>query len=304
MKTKIGKYLAGLMFLFVLLGGIFVYEQASFSDGKLHIVICDVGQGDAIYIRTAGGKDVLIDGGPDDKILNCLSNHMPFWDKTLDLIVLSHPHADHLTGLISVLDRYSLIYYATENVQIPGVLLKKLQDGLAVKNITANYLKMGNRIAFADKTKIQTFWPDENSLEKYTIASKSANFSLDANGLCLVQLLSYGKFKLLLTGDVDVSVLNKVEDEIGDIDILKVSHHGSKTGTNQELLSVIKPEVAVVSVGKGNKYGHPAKQTLSFLNQARVRVFRTDKMGDVEIVSDGKSYNLTKNMVGGIFRLL
>jgi competence protein ComEC len=295
MKEKTVKYVLLFFALVVFLGGVFVYQQVRFGDGKLHVVFCDVGQGDAVYIRTASGKNILIDGGPDDKVLNCLSNHMPFWDKTLSLIVLSHPHADHLTGLISVIDRYSLIYYATEEVKISGILQKKLQDELAVKKITANYLQANDRIVFADQTKLLTFWPDENSLEKYIIASKSANFSLDANGLCLVQLLSYGKFKLLLTGDADISVLNKVEKEIGDIDVLKVSHHGSKTGTNPELLNSTTPELAVISVGKGNRYGHPAKQTLNFLTQFHIKTLRTDQVGDVEIVSDGKSYAINQD---------
>ena len=283
MRAKLIKYLLSLISLVILLGGVFTYKSASFNDGKLHIVICDVGQGDAIYIRTPSGKDILVDGGSNDNVLNCLSNHMPFWDKTIDLIVLSHPHADHLTGLISVLDRYSLIHYATENVQISGVLHKKLQDKLAEKNITANYLKMGDRIEFSDQTKFETFWPDENSLEKNIIASENNS---------LVQLLSYGDFEFLLTGDIDVSILNKIENEIGDIDVLKVSHHGSKTGINGEFLSTVTPELAVISVGKENKYGHPAWQTIDFLKKYSVEIFRTDKNGEVEIVSDGKTYKV------------
>jgi competence protein ComEC len=292
MKGKISKYLTSCFALIILLGGAFIYQQAHFNDGKLHVVFCDVGQGDATYIRTPSGKDILIDGGPNEKVLDCLSNHMPFWDKTIELVILSHPHADHLTGLISVVNRYSLMHYATEKVANQGFLLKKLQDELAVKKITANYLKTGDRIVFPDKTIIQTFWPDENSLEKYTIASKSAKFNLDANGFSLVQILSYESFRLLLTGDADASVLNGIENEIGDMDVLKVSHHGSKTGTNSEFLSSTTPELAVISVGKGNKYGHPAKQILNLLDQDGIKVLRTDKLGEIEIISDGEKWSM------------
>ncbi len=292
MKVKKTKYILTLIFLLVVLGGLFTYQQARFNDSKLHIVFCDVEQGDAIYIRTSGGKDILIDGGPSEKVLNCLSRHMPFWDKTIDLIILSHPHADHITGLISVLDRYSLMHYASEKVENLNFLQKRLQDKLAVKNITANYLKSGDRIVFSDKTEIKTFWPDKNALEKYTIASKSANFDLDANGLCLVQLLSFGDFNLLLTGDTDISILNRIEKEIGDIDVLKVAHHGSKTGTNMQFLNEIMPELAVISVGKDNRYGHPARQVLDLLEKENIKTLRTDKDGEVEIIVDGKWYQI------------
>jgi competence protein ComEC len=290
MQTKLAKYLTGFISLFILLGGVFVFQQARFGDGKLHVVFCNVGQGDAVYIRTPSGKDVLVDGGPDNRVVDCLSNHMPFWDKTLDLVILSHPHADHLTGLISVLNRYTVMHYATEKVQISGVLLKKLQAELAAENITANYLKTGDRIVFSDQIEFSTFWPDQDSLEKNTIASKNQ----DKNELSLVQVLSYGNFKLLLTGDIDVSTLNKVESEIGDIDILKVSHHGSKTGTNEKMLKILSPEVAVISVGK-NKYGHPAREVLDLFKQNGIKTLRTDNLGDIEIVSDGQSFGLTSN---------
>ena len=132
-------------------------------------------------------------------------------------------------------------------------------------------------------------------MEKYTIASKSANFDLDANGLCLVQLLSFFDFSLLLTGDTDVSVLNMIEKEIGDVDILKVSHHGSETGTNNRFLNEITPEMAIISVGKDNKYGHPAKKVLVLLEEEKIRAFRTDKNGEVEIITDGEKWTLNTN---------
>ncbi len=295
MKIKRTKYILTFFSLVILLGGLFTYQQAKFNDGKLHVVFCDVGQGDAIYIRTPSGKDILVDGGPSDRVLNCLSRHMPFWDKTIDLMILSHPHADHITGLISVLDRYSLIYYASEKVENLNFLQTRLQDKLAAKNLTANYLKTGDRIVFSDKIEIKTFWPDKNAVEKYTIASKSANFDLDANGLCLVQLLSFADFKLLLTGDTDISVLNRIEKEIGDVDILKVAHHGSKTGTNSQFLDEITPEIAIISVGKDNKYGHPTKEVLDLLEEKKIKTLRTDENGEVEIIVDREKWMLNAN---------
>src|SRR3989337_4197125 len=102
--------------LLFLLGCIFVYQNIIYNDKKLHVVICNVGQGDAIFVRTPSGSDILIDGGPDDSVLNCLGKHMPFWDRTLELVMLSHPHTDHFMGLFSVLQNYKVTAFASENL--------------------------------------------------------------------------------------------------------------------------------------------------------------------------------------------
>src|SRR3989344_6568995 len=102
--------------LFFLLGCILVYQNITYNDKKLHVVFCDVGQGDAIFVRTPNGSDILIDGGPDDSVLNCLGKHMPFWDRDLELVILTHPHSDHFTGLFSVLKTYKIEIFATEEL--------------------------------------------------------------------------------------------------------------------------------------------------------------------------------------------
>ncbi len=292
MKTTINKLVAIFISLIILLGGIYVFQESKFKSEDLRVVFCDVGQGDAIYIKTPGGQDILIDGGPDEKVLNCLSKNMPFWDREIELIVATHPDADHITGLISVLDRYSLINYVSEKTENQGILVKKLQAKLAEKKITANSLKSGDRIVFADQTKIEVLWPSENVLKNNTIALKNSYSIITDNDLSIVTLLTYGDFKLLLTGDAGVSVLSIIQDEIGDIDILKVPHHGSKTGMDQKILSSITPEVAVISVGKNNRYGHPAKQIMELLLDNNIKTLRTDQVGDIQITSNGKSYAL------------
>jgi competence protein ComEC len=137
----------------------FFYQNAKFNDDKLHLIVYNVGQGDAIFIRTPNGSDILVDGGPDDSVLNCLSSHMPFWDRTIELMVMTHPHVDHLTGLISVLNRYRVMPYVTENVQNGTASVKRLQAALAAQGLTAKYTLAGDRIDFSDKTQILTVWP-------------------------------------------------------------------------------------------------------------------------------------------------
>jgi competence protein ComEC len=278
------------------LGGFFFYQSAKFNDGKLHLVVCNVGQGDAIFIRTPNGSDILIDGGPDDSVLNCLSSHMPFWDRTIELLVLSHPHTDHLTGLISVVNRYKVMHYVTENVQNGASSLKRLQAALAVHDLIAKYTFSGERIDLSDKTYLLTVWPTSGWMKSLELQDnnnlQTEGSSLDTNGFCLIQLLVFGNFRALLTGDAGSIVEDKVAAQVGKIDVLKVSHHGSKTGLSSWFLEKTSPKLAIISVGAKNKYGHPAREALDLLKSHNIKTLRTDKDGEVEIVTDGKTINL------------
>ena len=288
------KYLYSIFIALVLLGGLFFYEYFRFNDGKLHLVMCDVGQGDAIFIRTANGSDILIDGGPDDSVLTCLKNHMPFWDRDIEIMVLTHPHADHLTGLISVVKRYNVMHYFTENVEHKTLINKKLQDTLAANNLTAKYTYSGDRIDLSDKTSLLTIWPEKTWVQSNRLQDKENNssdsVSLDINGFSLIQLLSFGNFKVLLTGDASVLIQDKTAAKVGKIDVLKVPHHGSKTGMSDYFLKQIRPNAALISVGDKNRYGHPAKPSLDLLENNNVKYFRTDTDSEVEVVSDGNTF--------------
>ncbi len=272
------------------LSGLFVYQAFKFNDGKLHLIFCDVGQGDAILIRTAKGDNILIDGGPDDSVLNCLSKHLPFWDKTLQAVLLTHPHADHFTGLISVVKRYNLISYDTENLKNSGSGAKLLQDKLAVKNLSATYLKKGDRLSDKANFSIKILWPSEEEIENSNKNSSKNGFDLDLNGFSLISLLTYGNFKALLTADAASTIDEKVGEEVGSVAVLEVPHHGSKTGLSQTFLDQVKPKLAIISVGKNNRYGHPSLEVLNLLKNNKIQFFRTDEKGDLEIVSDGKSW--------------
>lgn len=277
------------------MGGFFFYQNAKFNDGKVHLVVCDVGQGDGIFIRTPNGSDILVDGGPDDAILNCLSNHMPFWDRTIELIVLTHPHTDHATGLIGVLRRYNVLHFVTEKLKSKTATYQRLEDALAAKNLIAKYLVSGDRIDFSDKTDILTLWPSQEWLNNSQLQaqnSKNDSQNLDVNGFSLIQVLSYGKFKVLLTGDAGSSTEDKIAAQVGKVDVLKVPHHGSKTGMSDYFLSQINPSIAIISVGVNNRYGHPAKTALDLLKNHNIKYLRTDKDGAIEIISDGKSFSV------------
>src|ERR1035437_4965961 len=180
-------FLLSLASLFLLVG-LFRSQNAKLNDGKLHVIVCDVGQGDGILIRTPDGSDILVDGGPDDSILNCLSSHMPFWDRTIELMVLTHPHTDHAAGLVDVLKRYTVLHFVTENVLGSTATYKRLEAELSAQKLTAKYAFAGDRIDFVDKTQLLTLWPSRewlNSPQLQAGNGTSDNASLDLNGFCL-----------------------------------------------------------------------------------------------------------------------
>ena len=275
-KLKIFLIFSSLLFL---LGCILIYQNITYNDKKLHVVICDVGQGDAIFVRTPNGSDILIDGGPNDAVLNCLSKHMPFWDRTLEIAILTHPDADHVTGLIDVIKRYKLIHFYTSNIKtdtaVYAQFLKTLQD----YKIKQNFLWQGDKFTFKDGLTFETLWPTEEWE------------GLTTNSFSVVQLLTYKNFKALLTGDLDVQQMERIDDLAGDIDFLKVPHHGSRFGLTAEIINILNPEIAVISVGK-NSYGHPTQFILDLLKSASIKTLRTDQDGEAEVVSDGESWRV------------
>ena len=229
----------------------------SWPDNRLHLIFCDVGQGDAVLI-TYGQTQILIDGGPDNKVLSCLSEYLPFWDRQLEAIFLTHPDTDHLNGLLTVFQRYQVKYFFS-NFKIEGIIkAKSLQKGDKVK---------------VGPLQLLALWPDSQE-----IASK------DINENSLVLRLDFGQLKVLLEGDITQKIEEKIKSD--PVDILKVAHHGSKNSTNEDFLMRIRPKLAVISVGK-NRFGHPAKETLERFFKSQIKVLRTDEQQDIEIVSDG-----------------
>jgi competence protein ComEC len=267
------KYLALLILSLVLLAMLFIYQSSRFFDGSLKMTVCDVGQGDAIHIRSDNGADLLIDGGPNDKVLDCLQNNMPFWDRTIEVIILTHPDADHFRGLVPVLERYSVSHYVTVNVDKNTSAFRLLQNTLEDRNIQTRNVISGDILKIG-QTSFEILWPGKD------LESKSSNDH------AIVGILSFGKFKALLTGDAGVNILSGLNLE--KVDILKVPHHGSKTGMNDLILSQIEPSLAIISVGK-NSYGHPAPFSLGLLSKYKIETLRTDKDGEVRIKSDGET---------------
>ena len=276
--------LPALVGLILVLGGITLVTQ---PDGRLHITTLDVGQGDAILIEAPSGIRMLVDGGPDPELtLRRLGANLPFWARRIDLLVLSHPHQDHVAGLVEVLDRFRVgaVLHAGigfENAAYDRLLADASNAATAVRIVVA-----GEKFALDGATSVEVLYP--------SAADASAPLPEgDINNGSVVLLLRHGGFSALLTGDAEAPVEAALSDRglLPRIDLLKVGHHGSTSSTTPPLLAATQPSVAVISAGEGNEYGHPAPETLAALEaRPEISVHRTDLEGDVEVESDGRSY--------------
>lgn len=277
---KIGYFIGGLTTGLILLFNFLT----SLPDGKLHIVFCDVGQGDAAYVRFPDGRDMLVDAGPNNKVLGCLGKHMPFWDRTLDLVVLSHPQKDHMQGLLSVLERYRIGYFVRSNIDNTTDGYKKLMEVVKDRSIKEKLVTVGEEISIG-QINLTVLWPSDDVLGASTT---------DLNDASVVFTLRFGSFDALFPGDADIRVESQYRGmKLANttMEVLKVPHHGSKTGMTTEYLNWLKPQLAIISVGQ-NTYGHPTQEILTMLADVGIRVLRTDQEGDIEVVSDGKNWQV------------
>lgn len=282
------KYFAIFTIIIIFFAGFIFYQLVKFNDNKLHIVFCDVGQGDGIFIRTSSGKNFLIDAGPDEKVIGCLEDHMPFWERDISVAFLSHPHLDHFAGFNYVMKRYNLISFATEDLNNKSASFHGLLSQLNDKNLKIQYLYSGDSFKTKDQTRFSVLAPTKEFIDK-----TSPNGQIGENGefASLIILVSYGSFTALLTGDSQAPQLSQaiLDNSIDGIKILEAPHHGSKTGLSTEILDRLKPNYAIISVGAHNRYGHPARFTLDLLNEFNVKTLSTSKNGNIEIITDGKN---------------
>lgn len=273
-----------LIALFVIAVVVWVFVFIDVNQGEfLKLEFFDVGQGDAIFVETMDKKQVLIDGGPDLSVLEKIGRKMPFYDRYIDLIILSHPEADHLNGLIEVIKRYEVGGIIATGVIRNTDQYKEWVEVIKQKHIPVYIAKSKGEIDFGNNIKLKILYPFENLVGKEISES---------NNTSIVAQLVYNNFETLFTGDIEKSVENKLIEisPSGKLksDILKVAHHGSKTSSSEEFLKIVQPIIAIISAGKDNKYGHPHQEILD--RMANILSFVTGKSGDIEILSNGKEF--------------
>ncbi len=267
----------GILLICNILSWLVVFDLSNPS--LLKVIFFDVGQGDAIFVETPQRHQILIDGGPsEDLFLEKLSKEIPFYDRSIDLIILTHPERDHLRGLIGVLKAYKVDYVLITGVEKESKdyqFFKKLTEKEKAKVIFA---KRGERI-LAGKVSLIVLFPFE---------SLKGKIFKNTNNTSIVSLLKFNKISFLFTGDIYKKIEKELIREVNlKADILKVAHHGSKTSSSGEFLKAVSPKIAVISVGKENIYGHPHQEVLERLKKFNINIFRTDKSGDIKFLTDG-----------------
>lgn len=254
-------------------------------DNKLHIFICDVGQGDGILI-TKGQIQVVIDAGPNNAIEGCLGSHMPFWDRTIEVAIMTHADLDHSFGFIQMFKRYKIENFLASPVKsnLQTVNFEELKKVLLQKNIRTISALAGKEMKVSG-LDLKIIFPNEIFFENNTQQNDTVT-----NDLCAVVYLKYNKFSALFACDTSQKSENEMLTQklVPTAYFLKVPHHGSKNGLTESFLKAVNPRLAAISVGAKNRYGHPSFEIIKMLQKYGVKTHRTDISGEMEVKTDGE----------------
>jgi len=243
---------------------IFYFSQAE----GLEVCFLDIGMGDAIFIKTELGHQILIDGGPNDRVIKKLEERMPFWDRTIDLIVLTHPDKDHMFGLIEVLKRYKVENILWTGIETDSLLAKEWEEAIVREGAKIWIAEQGLNINISKSQYINLLYPFE-SLEGRAVSNK--------NNTSIVMVLNADKYRILFTGDAEKKIEQWLVEKEYDLkaQILKVSHHGSKTGSSIDFIEAVQPDVAIICASENNQYGFPHEETLANLSESGITILQT-----------------------------
>jgi len=276
-------FIFGLLVILNSLAWITVYNLS--KPRLLEVDFFDVGQGDSIFIETPQKYQVLIDGGPSSKIIEKLGKVMPFYDRSLDLVILTHPDPDHLVGLIDVLKNYNVNLIGFTGVVSSNPEFIEWKSQISSKHTPLIVLTKNEKILLGKEVYMYILAPLE-SFEGREVK--------DFNSSSIVARLVFKNSSFLFTGDTPKSVEKELVENKSNIDsdVLKVGHHGSKTSTSDIFLQAVTPENAVIQVGKDNRYGHPHQEVLDRLQNYGIKILRTDQDSDIKIISDGENFKI------------
>lgn len=271
-----------LIFTICLAAVYLVFSYDLWSDqNSFKIFFFDVGQGDSALIVTPAGKTILIDGGPDQKVLRELGLALPFWKRHIDLVVISHAHDDHIGGLIEVIRRYGIGKILYNNLNFKTPMLEALKEEIQEKNIKMITAEAGLSFSFSNDCSFNILKASKEP------AITENDYSIVSDFYCLNK-------RVLLTGDAGVMIEKELLADVINLkaDIIKISHHGSTSASSENFLKAVNPILAVISVGGGNKFNHPSALILDRLRKMGVNIYRTDKVGTIEIFANNKSIKI------------
>jgi competence protein ComEC len=261
---------------------------ASRPDGLLHLTVLDIGQGDAILVEAPDGTTTLIDGGPDPELtLRRMGANLPFFARRVDLLVVSHPHQDHVAGLVDVLDRHRVGAVLHAGIPFENPANDRLMADASRAGVPIVLARAGQRLDLGADTVATVLYPAQSDADAPLPED-------DINNGSIVLRLELGGFSALLTGDAEapIEAVLLARGLLGPMDVLKAGHHGSHSSTTPGLVDAVRPSAAIISSGEGNEYGHPAPETLATLSRPGIAVYRTDLDGDVEVATDGATYRV------------
>lgn len=269
-----------LIIIVIFLGILFLFSSLFLPTQNLRVDFLDIGQGDAILLNLPQGTRILVDAGPDNLVLNRLGEVLPWWEHKIDYVVISHYHADHILGLIELLNKYEVGEVLTTAHQPDDFLYHILVNKLKVKNIPIVFVQIGQVFNF------------EKDITARVISAESHN--KDYNNNSLVLKLNYLQSSILLTGDLTTEIEEKLVKNDFDLqaDLLKVAHHGSRYSSSQEFLSKVQPKFCVISVGLDNDFQHPHPEALARLSASGCQIYLTESFGNLSWQSIGQAWNL------------
>lgn len=262
-------------------------SPSSAESEKLELTFFDVGQGDASLVRTTTGQNILIDGGPNRTILSSLSKSLPWWDRGIDLMVLSHPHDDHVSGLTEVLENFQVKKILSTGVVHTSPSYLSFLSTIKESGTELVLARAEQSIVLDKETKLIIIYPFD------VLAGEEVG---NLNNASIVAKLEYKNTSVLFTGDIELEVEEEILNSQKDIkaDILKVPHHGSNTSSHEEFVKNIEPQFAIASMGANNKFGHPSRRVEKRYEDNGVVFLRTDQAGDIKFLSDGENWTLIK----------
>lgn len=240
----------------------------------------DVGQGDSVLIKTEAGQNILIDGGPDSTVVKRLSENLSWWDRKIDLMILTHPHSDHVSGQIHVLNRYKV-----KKVLYTGVAhaIPEYAEWLQIiknRNIPLKIIEHPQRVILDENAFLDIIYPFES------LAGMEVK---NLNNSSIVVKLTHGQNKFLLAGDIESEIEAKLLEKNIDLaaKVFKANHQGSDTSNTEEFLKAVNPQIIVITVGADNKFGHPNGRILKRFERIGAKIYRTDQNGTIKMKSDG-----------------
>lgn len=277
LKKKIKLYL--LLGLFVL--NIFIWSVILGQEkGVLTVAFLDVGQGDAVYIEAPNGNQVLIDSGRSKAVLRELNKVMPFYDRSIDVLLATHPDQDHIGGFPDILKRYDVDFFLESGRESDSAVYEEVLQLTVVDDIKKIQARRGMVVMLDDDVHLNILFPDRDVRD------------VESNTASVITQLVYGETEFMLTGDSPKTIeeyLVMLDGENLESDVLKAGHHGSKTSSAEAFVGFVSPKYSVISAGKDNKYGHPHKDVIDVLNQFGSAILSTGDSGIIVFESDGEN---------------